>query len=130
MWWPALACLLIVPTGLAEYFAPSAGLAMALGLIPALLMNIWFAPIVATAQALVSPRMRAFTSATLVLVTNILGMGLGPLVTGAISDRLTPIYGANGLRYAMASMLVMDLVAAACFFRSAHHLKTEMPDPA
>jgi len=129
MWLPALASVLIVPAGLAQYFAPSAGAAMVLGLIPALLMNIWFAPIVATAQLLVSPRMRAFTSATLVLITNILGMGLGPLGTGAMSDRLTPIYGVDGLRYAMASMLVMDVVAAACFFRSAHHLRRELPTP-
>lgn len=130
MWLPALASLLLVPTTLVQYVVDDVRISMAVGLVPAVLLHIWFAPIVATAQSLVDPRMRAFTSATLVLITNILGLGLGPIVTGAISDALTPTLGSEALRYAVCATLVMGLVAAFCFSRSAHHLKTEMPDPA
>lgn len=130
MWLPAMASLLLAPTTLAQYLVHDVRISMAVGLVPAVLLHVWFAPIVATAQALVDPRMRAFTSATLVLIVNILGLGLGPIVTGAISDALTPTMGSEALRYAVCATLVMGLVAAYCFNRSAHYLKTEMPDPA
>jgi hypothetical protein len=44
---------------------------------------------------LVPSQMRAFTSAMLVLIVNILGLSLGPLLTGMISDALQPTLGAN-----------------------------------
>lgn len=130
MWVPALASLLTVPFALAQYFVGGAVLSMAIGVIPAILLHVWFAPIVATAQSLVDPRMRAFTSAMLVLITNVLGLGLGPIITGAISDALIPGFGEDSLRYAICITLSMGLVAAALFARSAYHLKTEMRDPA
>lgn len=130
MWVPALASLLTVPTALAQFLVADPVLSMVIGVIPAILLHVWFAPIVATAHNLVDPRMRAFTSATLVLFTNILGLGLGPMLTGAISDAFVPSFGDDSLRYALCIVLFVGVLAALLFARSAHHLKTEMPDPA
>ena len=126
MWIPALASLILAPVSLAQYFVPDVRVSMALGLVAAVMLQAYFAPIIATAQLLVKPRMRAFTSAMLVLVVNILGLGFGPIITGAISDQLTPMFGQESLRYAMSSTLFMALLASLLFARSAHHLRKEL----
>jgi MFS family permease len=59
------------------------------------------APIFAAAQFLAPPRMRATAAAVLLFATNIVGLGLGPASTGALSDALTPRYGAASLGYAL-----------------------------
>ncbi|MDQ0466903.1 MFS family permease [Caulobacter ginsengisoli] len=128
MWLPALASLLLVPAALAQYFVADPKVSLLIGVIPAILLNVYLAPIVATAQTLVPSRMRAFTSATLVMIVNILGLGLGPVVTGAISDLLSQQYGLgpDALRYAISTCLVASLAASWAFYRSAAHLPAEM----
>jgi len=126
MWLPALCSALLLPVSAGVYLAADAQVSMALTVVQAILLNVWFAPIVATAQMLVAPRMRAFTSAMLVLITNILGLSLGPLLTGMISDALQPTFGVEALRYAILASTSMGIVAAFCFFRSGQHLAREL----
>jgi MFS family permease len=126
MWLPALASAVLIPVSLAVYLVDDTRVSMAFGVVQMVLLNIWFAPIVATAQMLVPSQMRAFTSAMLVLIVNILGLSLGPLLTGMISDALQPTLGAQSLRYAILASQVMSVVAALCFFRSGQHLVREL----
>jgi predicted MFS family arabinose efflux permease len=128
MWLPALASGLLLPFGLLQFLAANPALAMAAGVASATLLTVFFAPIVATAQFLVPPQMRAFTSAMLVLTVNIFGLSLGPILTGVVSDTLRPTMGIDSLRYAIAVMLPVTILAMLLFLRAAHHLKTEMPD--
>lgn len=58
-------------------------------------------PLYATVQSLVQPRMRAAAFAILLLFSNLIGLGLGPLATGALSDALNPWLGQESLRYAL-----------------------------
>lgn len=58
-------------------------------------------PIFATIQTLVLPRMRAMSIALLYMFANLIGMGLGPLAAGALSDSLQPQFGEESLRYAL-----------------------------
>ena len=60
--------------------------------------------------------MRAMASAILYFVLNIIGLGLGPLTVGILSDAFASIYGDNNLRYAMATTLTISLVGV--FFLS------------
>lgn len=46
-------------------------------------------------------RLRATWAAITLLINNMIGLGLGPVAVGAISDALKPTYGAESLRYAM-----------------------------
>jgi MFS transporter, Spinster family, sphingosine-1-phosphate transporter len=55
----------------------------------------------ATIQGLVPPRLRAIAVAVVYLVANLIGMGLGPLATGALSDMLRPWAADESLRYAL-----------------------------
>jgi hypothetical protein len=43
---------------------------------------------------------------------NLIGLGLGPVLTGATSDALSGVYGRVGLRHALMAVLVPLLPAA------------------
>jgi predicted MFS family arabinose efflux permease len=58
-------------------------------------------PLFATIQTLVPARMRAMSLALIYLFANLLGMGLGPLAAGAVSDALHAAFGEESLRYAL-----------------------------
>jgi MFS family permease len=58
-------------------------------------------PLLATIQTLVPERMRAISIAILYLFANLIGMGLGPLAAGVLSDVLRPFVGEESLRYAL-----------------------------
>jgi predicted MFS family arabinose efflux permease len=61
-------------------------------------------PLFATIQTLVPPRMRAVSIAIIYMFANLIGMGLGPLTAGALSDALEPRFGIESLRYAMLAL--------------------------
>ncbi|MDX1736535.1 MAG: MFS transporter, partial [Halioglobus sp.] len=50
-------------------------------------------------------RMRALSSAILFFILNIIGLGLGPLLVGMLSDQLEPSFGVHSLRQAMLYLL-------------------------
>jgi len=87
--------------GLATYLAPNAGLALtALG-ISAFVGGLTNGPIFSATQTLVPPRMRAMSISLLYLFCNLVGMGLGPLAVGALSDALHASFGKESLRIAL-----------------------------
>lgn len=61
-------------------------------------------PLIAMIQTLVPPRMRATSIAVLYLFTNLIGMGLGSLGAGALSDAIRPWAGEESLRYALLAL--------------------------
>lgn len=56
------------------------------------------APLFAAIQSLLDVRMRAVAMALILMFANLIGMGLGPLFVGIISDLLTPSFGHESLR--------------------------------
>jgi MFS family permease len=61
-------------------------------------------PLFATIQTLVPDRMRAMSIAIIYLSANLIGMGLGPLAAGAMSDAFQPWAGDESLRYALLAL--------------------------
>lgn len=61
-------------------------------------------PLFAITQTVVPDRMRAISVSVLYLFANLIGMGLGPLVVGVVSDTLRPLLGEESLRYALLAM--------------------------
>jgi len=81
--------------------------ALLLFIVPAATMNVYLAPVLSQAQSLVGLRMRATTSALVLLVINLIGYACGPWATGTISDWLRPEYAEESMRY---SLLMVTLV--------------------
>jgi MFS family permease len=71
-------------------------------------------PVYGTIQTLIPPRMRAVSIALIYLTGNLIGMGLGPLVTGALSDAVQSWAGGESLRYVL-------LVLASGYFWAGWH---------
>jgi MFS family permease len=61
-------------------------------------------PFLAIVQTLVPTRMRATSVALVYLFANLIGMGLGPLATGALSDAFMSWAGEESLRYALLAL--------------------------
>jgi MFS transporter, Spinster family, sphingosine-1-phosphate transporter len=62
------------------------------------------APLFSTIQTLLPDDMRATAIAFIYLFANLIGMGLGPLALGALSDSLQGLFGQESLRYAMIAL--------------------------
>jgi predicted MFS family arabinose efflux permease len=124
-----IALLAMAPFSIAQYLVSSTSLSLAFGSVALTLMLVYYGPIVAAAQAPVPPNMRAFTSAMLLLVTNLFGLGLGPLAVGFLSDVFMVRYGlaTDSLRYAISLAVLFSLLAAWLFWRASSHLARETP---
>lgn len=93
--------------GVAVYLAPSAYWCLLVLIVPTVISNFYLAPVLAQAQSLVSLRMRSVASALVLLIINIIGLALGPLLTGMLSDLLSVSYGDESMRY---SLLIVNCV--------------------
>jgi MFS family permease len=87
---------------------------------------LYLAPCIAATHNMVPPNMRAFASAILLFVLNIIGLGLGPLLIGLISDILTPEYGMTGLRYSLLITAVTTSIGFVLFLAAARRVKADM----
>jgi hypothetical protein len=56
--------------------------------------------------------MRSVAISVVYLLGNLVGMGLGPLVSGALSDAYRPVFGDESLRYALLTLCPGYLWAA------------------
>ena len=77
-------------------------------LIPAATANVYLAPVLSQAQSLVSLRMRAMASALALLIINVIGLALGPLLTGVLSDMLVSRFEEESMRYSL--LIVTSIV--------------------
>jgi predicted MFS family arabinose efflux permease len=128
-WMPrivTIATLIGFPFGIAIYLTDSSWMVFALIGIPAALGSAYLPPTYAMTQGLVEVRMRTVASALLLFVINLIGMGLGPLVAGLISDALTPTYGPNALAYSLLILSFLNLWAAAHYWLAGSYFENDL----
>lgn len=103
-----------------------AGLILLL-LFPANILNsLYLGPSIAMVQSLVVPGMRAMASAILFFILNMIGLGLGPVMVGVLSDAFASPFGADNLRYAMITTLMLGMSGTVCFLIGARSLTTDL----
>jgi len=107
---PALAVFVLAP----ERYSALAALGVA-----TLLVSFHLGPCLAIAQALVKLRMRSLAASLALLSVNLLGLGLGPLAVGALSDALAAGFGEASIRLALLAGTVGCLLGAACLWAAA-----------
>jgi predicted MFS family arabinose efflux permease len=86
------------------YLAPNVYLAFGAMALAVVVGAVTTGPLFAMIQTLVPQRMRALSIAIVYLFANLIGLGLGPVATGVISDALLPRFGNESLRYALLSL--------------------------
>lgn len=85
---------LVLLTGPSERVFPMFGLTMLAGGLSA-------APLMAVVAGLAPAHARSTAIALLMVTINVIGLGGGPVLIGALSDLLRPLYGEDSLRMAM-----------------------------
>lgn len=80
----------------------------------------------AAIQAVCGSHRRATAVALMLFSGNVLGAGLGPVLTGAMSDALTLGFGTDALSFAMMLGTGLLLPISYCFFRSASYLPKDL----
>jgi MFS family permease len=130
---PAVTALLTCPAYLLFLLADSVWLALiGLGLI-GFLTNGLLGPIWAIMQSVSKIRMRSTAAALFQLMTNLIGMGIGPALIGYLNDMFAPRYGDISIRYSMLLLAAAALISgiallSASFFVSRDVVRTAGSD--
>jgi predicted MFS family arabinose efflux permease len=127
-WMPRIVTIATVvglPFGFAIYLTESSWVVFALIGVPAALGSVYLPPTYAMTQGLVEVRMRTVASALLLFVINLIGMGLGPLLAGLISDALAPAYGKDSLKYALMILTLFNIWAAVHYWIAGRYFEAD-----
>ena len=123
---PAIGMVIAVPLAFSAYFATDWRLSLLLLMIPTALNSLYYGPTYSSVQGLVPLRTRAIASAVLLFCQNLIGLGLGPLFFGMVSDILKPEYGDNSVRYVLFGAAWLGLIPAFFFWRTSLRLNAEL----
>jgi len=126
LWVPTLASIVEVPFLVAFLLWPTPGPALAIAVPGILAGAMWLGPVFATTQTLVRPDMRALTSAVLLFVINLIGLGLGPQAVGVLNDAMKGTFGAEAIRYSLLLVGLTNLWAAAHFALAARDVRKDL----
>lgn len=95
----SIACTALLCVGI--YLSPSPYTAFLLMALNSAVLNILSGPLFATVQTVVPAESRAVAVAVIYFLSNLIGMGLGPLAVGMLSDALRPLASGDSLRWAL-----------------------------
>lgn len=123
---PAIGMAVAAPIAFMAYLASTWPVALALLFLPTLLNSLYYGPTYSAAQGLVPLRARAVASATVLFFQNLIGLGLGPLFFGMLSDQLQPAYGEESVRYVLYGAAFLGLIPAFFFWRCSLRLDEEL----
>ena len=127
LWLPAILIMLVMPVLFVLISIKTIYLGLLLTVPFYFLSAAYLGPTLAISHTLVHPRMRALTSAILFFLINLIGMGLGPLSIGYLSDVLTKAGGAAPLAHSMLSIGVSAaLVTSVTFFLAARDVREDI----
>ena len=127
---PAIAWLITAPTFAIGLMTDDPWVAWPLLLIPNALNILWLGPVTTAVQHLVPQPMRATASASFLLINNLVGLGIGPLLIGALSGMFTERFGTEALRYAAVSVVGFYLLAAGLMLVAVRRMREDWVEDA
>jgi len=125
MWIPIIAGLINLPFSYFAFFDGNLNVVLFTYFMTALLTALYLGPSIAVTHHLIDAKKRALASAILFLVLNFIGLGLGPLGIGMISDYLSADYGAESLRYAFTITWVTGIISLILFYLGSKNYQNE-----
>jgi len=94
--------------------------------IGSLFLGFFSAPMASLAQALATQHMRSLAHAIWTMPYTLIGMGLGPLVVGGLSEGLHADFGEDSLRYALVAASALLPIGALGFLFAARGLRADI----
>jgi len=122
---PAIAFVATVPFYVVGILSPNLTMTFFAMLVPTALGLVWLGPVLSAIQHVVPPNMRATASAIFLFINNLIGIGVGTMAIGMLSDNLQARYGDDSLRYAILAGTSFYIAASILFFLSAKYLKND-----
>ena len=126
LWVPMWGALIHIPLAIFVLITPNVNALIGVLILSNISGAMYLGPCIAISHFLVPAHMRAMTSAILFFVLNMIGLGLGPLATGSMSDVFSVHYGVEGLRYAMLVSACIGGVPVIMFYLSAKYLRKDL----
>lgn len=126
LWLPAICGAIGVPLGFPYLLTDNTTLAIGFMFFVTIAISTYLGPCLAISHSLVPASMRALTSAILFFVLNMVGLGLGPLTTGLLSDYYSNFFGVDALRYAMLTIGIIGSPAIVLYILAARHLPGDL----
>lgn len=123
---PAIGMMLATPIQFLAFSAGSWTLALALLFLPYVFNSFYLGPTYSSAQGLVRPQVRAVASASMLFAQNLIGLGLGPLFFGILSDIIRPVAGEESVRWVLYGAAWLGLLPAFFFWRASLRLNDEL----
>jgi MFS family permease len=109
---PGIACLVAVPFVVASILAPSYEICLLFFFIGNSFVSMAIPALFASIYGIIHNSQRSMAIAVFGLAANLLGLGLGPVLIGAISDAITPMFEVEALRYTLAGSVLFLAWAA------------------
>lgn len=123
---PAVGMLIAIPIAISAYWVENWWYALILIMTPTFLNSMYVGPAYSCAQGLVPLRARAMASAVLLFAQNLIGLGLGPLFFGMLSDGIKPIAGDDSVRWVLYGAALLGVIPSFFFWRASLHLNREL----
>lgn len=123
---PAVGMAIAAPIQFLGYGAPSWWVAGLLILVPTILNAAYYGPAYACVQGLVRKEARAVAASIMLFGQNFVGLGLGPFIFGALSDRLEPMAGTESVRWVLFGAAWLGFIPAFFFWRASLRLNEEL----
>ncbi len=83
-------------------------------------------PSYALSQTLVRLRMRGTSMSVMLVLLNLIGVGVGPTLAGALSDVLAVHFGVDSVRWAMLGVLLFCFPAVLLFWRASFYINHDL----
>ena len=126
VWVPALAILVSTPMFTLTFLTQNSTVAFLSLFLPFMIGVMQGPPSFAVAQGLADVRMRAMAAALLLLITNLIGGGIGPQAVGIMSDYLAAGFHQDSLRYSLLAVsLVFGLWSSLHYFLAGKTIRRE-----
>jgi len=122
LWVVAAVFAVARPFAMGFYLVADTALALALFVLPAMAGAVHMGPSFAVLHERMEPRLRPIASAVLLLILNFIGLGLGPLIVGALSQWVFAGYGQHSLRYALAAIQLVGIWGAVHYYVAGRRL--------
>ncbi|OCC25066.1 hypothetical protein MB02_04270 [Croceicoccus estronivorus] len=124
LWAPIIGLTLSIPLHILAFSATSGMTTLWLLLPPMILVAFWTAPSIAVTQSLAPVATRATASAVYVVGCNVIGVAMGPIFAGILSDMFNSMTGdpARGLQLSLICLSLLMLWSVTHWIIAARHL--------
>jgi len=126
VWIPALSAFGAMPFTVLFLFLPGPPWIFLAFAAHSVLNLAYTAPIFTVTQSIVRLRTRALAVAVHFFFTNVIGLGLGPVLVGVFNDVLRPSMGDGAIRYTLLGAASTNLVAGIFYLVAARTVKQDI----